>query len=184
MVAVGDNIPLSLSAHLLISSLAGTVNANVVTWLLNCSLHTAGLKHGQSKWLHSSGQISSEILRRQTPEQPSSWQVWPNIWLCFDSYETCWVDDWNYTILLPNLDYGSHPLSFVLQNLFLWLRQSQWVQIQWEESLCSFNGINAHHRLPAAWSYTVLCILLSCWKFGSSFRVTSQWLMKDVQTSK
>lgn len=104
-------------------------------------------------------------------------QVWPslpNIWLCCDSYETCWTDDCNYQVSLPDLDGRRCSLSFVLQNLFLCLSQRQQVQIQWEESLGIFDGIHAYHRLPDVWSNTTLSKLLSCWKLGSSFRATSQ----------
>lgn len=134
--------------------------------------------------LRPSGWICPVLLRGEAPEQPSSstrcGQAPPNIWFCSDSYETCWADDWNYTIWLPDLDDGRHPLSFVLQNVFLQLSQSQWVQIQREESLGVLDDTNVCHWLPAAWLNTALSILLSRWKLGSSFRVTSWWLIEDV----
>lgn len=103
-----------------------------------------------------------------------------NIGLCSDSHETRWADDCNYAILLPDLDNGRCPLYFVLQNLFLWLSQSQWVQIQWEKSLGIFVGTNAHQMHCQTQFWTRCC----CWKLGSSFKAISRRFIKDVQTSK
>lgn len=124
---------------------AGTASANAVTWLLAHGLQAAGWRHGQSK--HPAGSIWM-ALRREAPELPSGssrcGQANPNIWLGSDSCETCLADAWNYMMLLPDLSNGRPHLSFVLQNLFLWVSHSQWIQIEWGEILGIFGSTNIH----------------------------------------
>lgn len=64
--------------------------------------------------------------------------------LCSDAYGICLSDAWNDMILFPDLSNGRCHLPFVLQNLLPWLRQSQWVQIQWGKSLGISDGTNIH----------------------------------------
>lgn len=120
-----------------LSPSAQAVLMQLCVWLLAHGLQAAGWKQGQST--HPAGSIWM-VLGREVAELPSGSsrcsQANPNIWLCSDSYKTCLADARSYMMLLPDLSNGRCHLSFALQNLLLWLRQS------WGKSLGIFDGTN------------------------------------------